>query len=321
MVQLGKRVELNPKDVWQDERHFSDWLIEHLSELGDALSMNLIEPEREKIIGRYYADIVCQDLETGVPVVIENQFTRSDHDHLGKIITYAGGHEAGGVIWVAPEFRDEHRTALNWLNAKTHDDLSFFAVAIQLYRIDASLPAFLPQVVVKPDHWRRTIQNRGGSKPNTPSQVFFLEFWEAFRTYLEEEGSSLNPGNSKKGPYVLFNIYPPKDASVWPRLEVNLKQKTIRLNLAFFGRKSNPERSQQWFEFIDLQKTELETEIGFDLEWFYPEGNVEVHLFNKRMGIELEDRENWLQVFAWIDADMTVLRDAGKRKLEEFLNL
>ena len=114
MAEIATLKKINLRDVWKDEGQFSDWLAENLSRLGDELGMALERSEREKAVGPFSADIICADQISKFDVVIENQFTRTDHDNLGKMITYASGLQYQIIIWVAPRFRDEHRSAIDW---------------------------------------------------------------------------------------------------------------------------------------------------------------------------------------------------------------
>jgi hypothetical protein len=324
MNDFAKLERVVPPQAWTDETAFSDWLIDEFARLGDAVGLNLCEPEREKNIGRYYADIICRDLDDPeVIVVIENQFTTSDHDHLGKIITYAGGMEAKTIIWIAPKFHDEHLTALRWLNANTGEMLNFIAVKLQVWKIGTSqlAPAF--EVVVEPEYWRRSlkqsrVQQGGAAKPLTDEESLRREFWNGFRGYLVAQESSLPLGkNLKTRARAYLSIV---SIDVCPRIELNIKAASIRLTIEFSGLKSKPERSRKWYEFIKAEQPNIETEVGFGLSWTKPVRDVEPYPYFERSGVDFADREGWPVLFAWIDRDMTALRDATKQRLETFIN-
>jgi hypothetical protein len=132
---LGRLEKVNPRDVWADEaRDFTPWLAseENLNLLGAAVGVELEFEETEKAVGPFWADILSKDTATGDWVLIENQLAKTDHDHVGKLITYGAGLDAATVIWVATRFREEHRAGLDWLNEHTHDGIAFFGLEIEV---------------------------------------------------------------------------------------------------------------------------------------------------------------------------------------------
>ena len=128
MVELAKIEKVDLRAVWPDEADdFTLWLQDNIDQLGAALGMDIEVQEREAAVGRFSLDLLAQD-GNGRPVIIENQLEATDHDHLGKLLTYAGGHDAEVIVWIAKEFRDEHRAALDFLNSRTGEDTEFFGV-------------------------------------------------------------------------------------------------------------------------------------------------------------------------------------------------
>ena len=115
--ELGRLRRVNLRDVWANEAtEFTPWLAEpeNLEVLGETLGIELEIEAKEKEVGSFYADIVCKGRGTETTVLIENQLEKTDHDHLGKVLTYSAGLQAGTVVWLAERFRDEHRAALDW---------------------------------------------------------------------------------------------------------------------------------------------------------------------------------------------------------------
>ena len=126
--ELGKIERVDDiREYWPKEANdFTPWLARNISLLGDALGMELEAEEQEAPVGNFSMDILAQDLQTNRPVVIENQFGATDHRHLGQLLTYATGIEADVVVWIAEEFRDEHRATLDYLNQRTDEETAFF---------------------------------------------------------------------------------------------------------------------------------------------------------------------------------------------------
>ena len=185
MDDIGKLTAVDIRKVWADEAgDFTPWLAENADLLGEALRMDLLHEQTEAAVGRYSADLVFRDNATDRLVVVENLFGPSDHDHLGKLIVYAAGLEAGYAVLLAPEFRDEHRAALNWLNAISAEDFGFFGVVLEAWRIGDSAPAPRLRVDVKPNDWSRLVQSErrsGLSDTERAYQQFWNEFLPAFK--------------------------------------------------------------------------------------------------------------------------------------------
>lgn len=183
-ARLGALSRVDARNVWKDEaRDFTPWLAEHLSLLGEALGLDLELEDREVGVGPFSADIIAKDA-SGNLVVLENQLERTDHSHLGQLLTYAAGKDAAMVVWVTPEFRDEHREALDWLNNNTGERLSFFGVEVELLRINESLPAPHFKVVSQPNQWAKATKSSTGTGPSELGlryQAFFTEVLRRFK--------------------------------------------------------------------------------------------------------------------------------------------
>lgn len=149
---LGRLVRATARGVWPREgTDFSPWLAENLDVLGAALGLALTFRAREHQVGRYWLDLLLEDAR-GRTVIVENQFNLTDHDHLGKLLTYAAGTEADLVVWIAESFTTEHTAALEWLNSNTIPGVGFFAVQLEVLEIAGKrAPHF--EVLVRPNEW------------------------------------------------------------------------------------------------------------------------------------------------------------------------
>jgi len=159
-IELGALTREDPRNVWPNEaRDLTPWVAEHLEQLGEVLGMDLELVRTESDVGDFSIDVLARELTSQRFVVIENQLEQTDHTHLGQVITYAAGVDAGVVVWLTPAFREEHRQAIDWLNRGLGNSTQFFAVAVEVLRIDGSKPAVNFRIVAKPAGYR--ISNDG----------------------------------------------------------------------------------------------------------------------------------------------------------------
>ena len=194
-MDLGRLEEIDVRKVWAHEQYdFSKWLSseENIKLLGDTLNLSLTDVETEKFVGSYRCDIICKDELTGKTVLIENQLEPTNHDHLGKIITYASGLDASVVIWIVASVRDEHASAIEWLNKNTTDDLSFFLVEVHAYRIGNSVPAPMFKIIEQPNDFSKQAKIMAKAPELTASNMKRLEFWNIFNDYIDEMGKPIN---------------------------------------------------------------------------------------------------------------------------------
>ena len=154
MANIGKLHEVDVRELWQHEQYdFSKWLAQedNIAYLNDILGLTLVDVNNEVYVGPYRCDLVAKDETSGVTVIIENQLDGTNHDHLGKIITYASGLGAKFIVWIVKEAKEEHRAAIEWLNNNTINEINFFLIEIHAYKIGNSEPAPKFEVIEKPN--------------------------------------------------------------------------------------------------------------------------------------------------------------------------
>jgi len=192
---LGRLRRIDLRQVWLSEPGgFTPWLAqeENLRLVGETIGIDLELESQEKAVGPFRADILCKDTATDQWVLIENQLERTDHLHLGQLITYAAGLQAINIVWVAQRFTEEHRAALDWLNEQTDDHINFFGLEIELWQIGDSQIAPKFNVVSQPNEWTRTVHKSvANSGPLSEYRALQLEFWTSYKQYLESSNSPL----------------------------------------------------------------------------------------------------------------------------------
>jgi hypothetical protein len=196
---LGRLAPVDLREIWISEAAgFTPWLAreENIALLGDAIGIDLEVEAQEKDVGPFRADILCKDTARDTWVLVENQLERTDHVHLGQLLTYAAGLNTVSIVWIAKKFTEEHRAALDWLNEVTDERIRFFGLEVELWRIGSSPIAPKFNVVCKPNDWSKEISGGAATAARedlTDAKKLQLEYWQAFRNFLQSQGSFLKP--------------------------------------------------------------------------------------------------------------------------------
>ena len=193
-VQFGRLEDLAPRDAWNHEaQDFTPWLADNLDQISAAVGLPLELTGQEVRVDTFAADILARNLADDSVVLIENQLEKTDHTHLGQIMTYLAGLDAKTIIWIAPEFRKAHLSAIHWLNDHTIDGFSFFAIRLRVVKIVDSPFAPIFEVLAQPDDWQRVVSEK---KRTVDADLYEMrhEFWTAFtERYPELQEKGLSP--------------------------------------------------------------------------------------------------------------------------------
>ncbi|MDB5591979.1 hypothetical protein [Enterovirga sp.] len=178
-MEIGRLLPIEPRTVWRHEAlDFTPWLAGQLDRLGEAINEDLELLGSEQAVGPFSADIVARN-KRGETVLIENQLEKTDHSHLGQLMTYLAGLEAKTIIWVSTRFQAEHVSAMQWLNDHTPPDFRFFAVELRVVRIGDSPVAPIFDVVVRPNDFERDLKLRKAEAEAT-SDSRHRDFWALY---------------------------------------------------------------------------------------------------------------------------------------------
>ncbi len=259
-MRLGKLKEVDIRKVWAHEQYdFSKWLAneENIKELGDTLNLSLTDVETEKFVGNYRCDILCKDEITGKVVLIENQLEATNHDHLGKIITYASGLDAAVVVWIVASARQEHASAIEWLNKHTSDDLSFFLIEVHAYTIGNSEPAPMFKIIEQPNDFAKSVKAISKNSELSVAQQKRLEFWTQFNEVLEQRGK---PFNKRKA--TTDHWYSVAMGSSECSISIDLVNKEHKIRVGVWVADN-----KELYDHFYSHKEEIEASCGFELYW------------------------------------------------------
>lgn len=258
-MELGILKGISPRNLWvNEERDFTPWLADHIAELGTALHLEMEVERAEVTVGPYSADILGKNVATGQFVVVENQLEKTNHDHLGKAITYASVLDASDVIWIATEFTPAHLRALNWLNDLSEGMVNFYGVQLELWQIDGSKPAVKFTVVCRPDELGQEARDKAEDK-YTGSKRFQLEFWTKVSDKLLAT-KALYSVQKPKGQY-WYDVALGR-AHVHLSLTCNTDQSKVGVRVYMSNKIVDG-----LLPYLEARKGEIEAEIGEVLDW------------------------------------------------------
>ena len=296
---LGSLEPVELRTIWPDEaRDFTPWLAkeENLRRLSDALNLELELDRVEAAVGPYSADIVATDASSNTKVVIENQLEKTNHDHLGKVLTYASGLEARILIWIAKQFTEEHRQTFDYLNECTSGRLRLFAVEIEVLRIGDSMPAPHFKLVSSPNDYVAATHNATAELSDT--KALYFDFWTAFRDFCRAEGETFSLQTPRPQHWYTVSIGR-------SGFSISLTTSTMhnRIGCELYLRGTTAKQSFKWLK--DGQK-EIEAALG-PLDWQELPEKQDCRIVDYLKDFDPRNRSEWERGFRWL-----------KKRAEEF---
>ncbi len=296
---LGRIDQVDLRSIWISEsRDFTPWLAqeENLAELGATLGIDLELEAQEKEVGPFSADLLCKNTADESWVVIENQIEKTDHRHLGQLLTYAAGLKAVTIVWIAAEFNEEHRAALDWLNQMTVESVRFFGLEIELWRIGDSPAAPRFNIISQPNDWQNNVRDVAiASERSRPSEILRMKYWTAFRSFLQGNKSKLRAQKPGTNHWYSFGI-----GTSLAHLSALLiaKDDNIGIELCI-----NSDNAKFIYAELFKQKNEIEDQIGAQLEWKeLPDRKTSRVLLYK--SVQTDNEDNWPEQFAWLQSTL-----------------
>lgn len=301
MTDLGRLEKIDLRGIWKTEaQDFTPWLAQdaNMEILSDTLGLQLEVEAQERNVGPFRADILCKDLDDNSWVLIENQLERTDHLHLGQLLTYASGLEAVTIIWIAARFSDEHRSVLDWLNEITDESFQFFGLEVELWRIGESPAAPKFNIVSKPNEWSRAVgraSKRIESEAITDLKRTQLEFWTALNERLDGHPYLRL---RKPQPQHWTNYSLGRSGCVLGAI-INSREKQIGVELYL-----EDENAKAYFHLLREEQEEIENEIGEALLWREIPNKRACRIILYKTGSDFMDRTRWPEQHAWLQTNV-----------------
>lgn len=296
---LGRIQQVPLREVWQNEASsFTPWLLENEDVLSDLLGIDITLERREEAVGRFSLDLIGRNNDDGSTVIVENQLEGTDHSHLGQLLTYAGGLDAHTIIWVASDFRDEHRAALDWLNRVTGEETHFYGVVVRAIRIGDSVPAPDLSLVVEPNDFGKTVKAQSESRWLEERGIKYQEFWMQVVERLKDKFPEFKSRKAPTRQYFGLST----DYSFCNRTIAFGRSK---LKVEFYLGASDAAINSSRFEALYERKAEIELEFGGQLSWEELEGRKAARIAIYRDGSILNEEE-WESYLTWIDENFTM---------------
>lgn len=292
---LGSLKKVDVRHIWQTEaQHFTPWLAQNLDILAETLDMELEIEAQEKNVGPFRADILCRDTLDKSWVLIENQLERTDHLHLGQLLTYASGLKAVTIIWISTHFTEEHRSALDWLNNITDDQFKFFGLEVELWQIGDSPVAPKFNIVSKPNDWSRSVGQAARQIETgtlTDIKAAQLEFWTQLAEKLKEN-SHIRPQKPMPQHWAVFRIG--RSGFHMSGLH-NTRDKCIGVELYI-----NHQNAKDFYNQLYAQKNDIEAEIGHELIWKELPNKSASRIILYLRNVDPMDRSRWDEYQDWL---------------------
>ncbi len=308
---LGKLTKVELREYWKDEaKDFTPWLAkeENLDLLGEAIQMELELVGTEQSVGNFKVDIVAKEknsINSDQYIVIENQLEKTNHDHLGKLLTYGAGRSAKAMIWIALKLKEEHRKTLDWLNENTNEDVNFFGLEIELWRIGDSKPAPQFNLVSQPNEWAKVMAQQDKISQLGELQFLQQEFWKGFTEYMSSHKSFLHFRDPKAQNWLNFPI---GKSGFNGLLTVDSKSKKISCELYI-------QNNAPAFISLKTDKELIEKELNTKLKW-----KEQSHLIHSRIAqykaADFQDKESWEELFKWLKERSEAFYKAFHKRLQ-----
>ncbi|NLI36577.1 MAG: DUF4268 domain-containing protein [Bacteroidales bacterium] len=289
-MKLGKLEQITDlRSIWKNEaKDFTPWLAkeENLATLGDAIGIDIVLEETESNVGDFSVDLYATEEGSERKIIIENQLEETNHDHLGKIITYASGKDAEVIIWIVKKARDEHKQAIEWLNQHTDEQFAFFLIEIELWKINDSEPAPKFNIVERPNDWAKAMKK---SANLSDTEDLELSFWQNFNSNASNHTEfSKNFKLRKPQPQHWYDLSIGSSAY---RISLTVNTQKNQLSAGIYI-----DDDKAIYEKFKENESLLESLLGSKIEWRDAKKSSRFFTISS---FDLAENENWSDAFNW----------------------
>jgi len=305
---LAKLKKVDLREVFGPETDFTRWLAqqENLDLLSEKIGVDIKLIQTGANVGKFSVDILAEEESSGGKIIIENQLEDTNHDHLGKIITYASGYDAEIIIWIVRDYREEHQKAIDWLNEHTDEHISFFLIKIELWQIEDSNPAPEFEIIVSPNEWAKAIKTDAASGELTDTKIQQLDFWKKFKDYVRTNDTKIRLQTPR--PQHWYDVsMGSSDAHV--ALTINSRENLLGCEIYI-------SKNKDLFRFLLERKEEIEKEIDEKVEWV--DAPVVSRIKIKKEISNVFDQNEDENYFAWLYEKTVLFQRVFGKHFREF---
>lgn len=291
-IKLGKLEKGDLRKVWLHEAiDFTNWLAldENLKLLSDEIGIDIKLLQTEAQVGKFIADILAEEENTGRKVIIENQLEPTNHDHLGKIITYASGYDAEIIIWIVESTREEHVRAIDWLNEHTDEDINFFLIKMEIWKIGDSPYAPKFQVISQPNDWAKAVKESTSHAELNENRIQKLDFWSKFKEYALNKKTKLKLRKPRPQHWYDISI---GSSNAHVALTINSVDDIVTCELYI-------PHAKELFNSLYADREKVEAELGEKPDWMeLPERKAS--RIRIAHSADTDNPTKWDEYFAWL---------------------
>lgn len=306
-MNIGKLQQVPLREIWKHEEYdFSSWLAQsdNLELLGETIGIDIVEPQTERSVGSFSADIIAEESNSGRKILIENQLEASNHDHLGKLFTYGSGLDAEVIIWIVKTARQEHEQAINWLNEHTDEKINIFLIEVEAWKIGDSDPAPRFNVIAKPNDWAKLIKQAGIHAPSD-YKLLQQKFWE-FLNELDERGAL---GNRKARPRHWHDVSI-GTSKAHISLTINKTNETVGCELYI-----PHDDDKKIFDRLFSQQSDIDGLINLPLEWMRLDDKRATRI-RTSLPANIADETKWEAYAQWLIDTSDIFRKVFSKRIK-----